>query len=69
MRTIQLVGQIVNHKTIKLARQCAWCRRWFTLADYLAAHKDHAKVTHGCCPSCFKKQMAALDALDTKPAA
>ena len=65
MRTLVLAGLIKNHKTIAYAKRCAWCRRFESVSDYIAAYKHGKMVSHGICPACFKKQMAELDALDS----
>jgi CheY-like chemotaxis protein len=44
---------------------CAWCRKlrsdngfWMSVEQYLRAHTE-ADCTHGICPDCVKKQLAA----------
>lgn len=69
MRTLRLVGLIRNHKTIAIARRCAWCRAWASVADYIAAYKHHKQVSHGICKPCAKKFLAGLEEIPTTPAA
>lgn len=63
MRTLFLVGRIKNPKVIEFARQCAWCRAWGSRADYIAAHRDHAKVSHTICGACSEKFNAEIDSM------
>jgi hypothetical protein len=58
MRRLSLVGVTRNAKVIALAQMCAWCRKWRSRADYIAAHKHNAEVTHGLCESCAAKMAA-----------
>lgn len=67
MRHLTLVGAIRNPKVITISHQCAWCRRWSSPADYIAAHKHNAKVSHTICKSCSAKFLAQLDAMPTPP--
>lgn len=72
MRHLTLVGRVYhNPKVIRLARRCAWCRRWFSSADYIAAHRDGARVTHGICKSCEREHFPEIPAggPPAKPAA
>lgn len=56
MRTLQLVGVIKNARLVQVAKKCAWCRGWVSIADYVAAHKYNAHVNPGAiCPSCAER--------------
>lgn len=70
MRHLRLVGVVKPRaKVIKLARRCSWCGRWSSVADYIAAHRHNAKVTHTICGPCERKFMAKLDRMPNPPAA
>lgn len=63
---------VIKNKVPRIARMCAWCRRWNSAEDYRAAHEDNAKVSHGMCDKCAKKfleQMAAINDSDVGPEA
>jgi hypothetical protein len=56
MRHLVLVGKVFrNPKTVEIAHRCAWCRRWASTEDMIAAHKHGARVSHGMCKSCARK--------------
>lgn len=63
VRHLTLVGVIRNAKLIDLARKCAWCGRWASQADYLAAHRYDARVSHGICDPCARKFEADYNAI------
>lgn len=68
VRHLVLVGKVYKDvKRLELAIRCAWCRRWETEADYIAAHKYGARVSHGMCRSCARKFEADYNALPTDP--
>lgn len=63
MRHLVLVGKIYrNRRLLKLASRCAWCRQWASTADYIAAHQDGARVSHGMCDSCASDFLRQMDA-------
>lgn len=69
MRTLHLVGATKPGHGERFAHKCAWCGRWDSFEDMARAYVQNAKVTHGCCAACFKKQMAAIDAMPGPEAA
>lgn len=72
--TVALVWAIVHFSTRRLLQRlheleeflliCAWCRkvgdrdRWLSLEDYFDS-KFATSTSHGICPECAKKQLAA----------
>lgn len=55
-RLMLAVGRAARGVQI-IAYKCSWCGRWFSQADYTAAHNG-ATVSHGACTSCAKKMLA-----------
>jgi len=52
---------------------CSYCKKvrddeeyWHDVDAYLYQHM-HMKLTHGLCPSCFAKQMAAIERMNPSP--
>jgi hypothetical protein len=63
MRHLVLVGKVYrNTRKRTLAYRCAWCRAWHSVADYIAAHQDGAKVSHGMCDRCAQKFLDKMNA-------
>lgn len=60
MRTAAVVGHI-GPTVNAIARKCAWCARWLSVADYEAAHKHNAVISHGCCARCEAEFYARMD--------
>jgi YesN/AraC family two-component response regulator len=46
-------------KKIRVAQQTPQDKDWYSLEEYLLKMKG-VRVSHGCCPACFDKQMADL---------
>jgi len=71
-KTTELEKAIDEIKVLKgILPICSYCKKirddegeWDVLESYIQSHSD-AKLSHGVCPECYKKQIEEINALPT----